>query len=125
MLRGGVEGKLLIGHMEHSCVLLLYPNSVCQQWQAERQHPEPTLSANTGDMICRGVGGPFVLERPGQSLKLELGIFIKAYNRRSEIPAWAGFKKNTDSGVSFAVLDTGELRGGGSVVKPTAVLVRS
>lgn len=83
MLRGGVEGKLLIGHMEHSCVLLLYPNSVCQQWQAERQHPELTLSANTGDMICRGVGGPFVLERPGQSLKLELGIFIKACNRRS------------------------------------------
>lgn len=70
MLRGGVEGKLLIGHTEKSCVLLLYPNSVCQQWRAEKQHLELTLSANTGDMICTGVGGPFLLEKPGQSVKL-------------------------------------------------------
>lgn len=35
ILRGKeVEGKLLIGHTEHSCVLLFSPNSICQKCRA-------------------------------------------------------------------------------------------
>lgn len=58
ILRGKeVEGKLLIGYTEHSCVLLFPPKfhlSEVQSTVIGRQHLKLILTVNTGDRIYRG-----------------------------------------------------------------------
>lgn len=52
-----MEGKLLIGYTEHSCVLLFPPKfhlSEVQSTVIGRQHLKLILTVNTGDRIYRG-----------------------------------------------------------------------
>lgn len=84
ILRGKeVEGKLLIGCTEHSCVLLLppphttpplpAPNSICQKVQCTvigRQHLKLILTVNTGGRICRRA--VTFQSRPSDSLRQRL-----------------------------------------------------